>query len=122
MADYQALLKDFERENIGLLALTAEPLEDAKRMVEELNLEYPVAYGLELPRDAEKIGAFWEEKRRIFQPAGFLLNSEKKVLHATYSTWGIGRVTAEDALSTVTQLLKKGRGSVLQHPELRQTT
>lgn len=70
-------------------------------MVERERLTFPVAYGLEVPRDAEKIGAFWEERRKIIHATGFILDSEGKVLDACYSIGPIGRITAEDALSHI---------------------
>lgn len=105
MADYQAYLKHFTQENVGLLALSVDPWEKAKEMVEQLHLDFPVAYGLEVPRDAEKIGAFWEERRGIFHATDFILNAERKVVHASYSTGPLGRISAKEALS-IMQFLK----------------
>ena len=90
MADYQAYLKHFTQENVGLLALSVDPWEKAKEMVEQLHLDFPVAYGLEVPRDAEKIGAFWEERRGIFHATDFILNAERK--------HGVPRFTGDLAL------------------------
>ena len=68
-------------------------------MVDQLHLEFPVAYGLEVPRDADKIGAHWEERRGIFHVTDFMLNAERKVVHASYSTGPLGRIPAAEALS-----------------------
>jgi hypothetical protein len=57
--------------------------------------------GLKFPKDAEKIGAFWDERRRIIQPANFVLDSDKKVVDASYSIGPIGRIVAADALSHI---------------------
>jgi hypothetical protein len=61
----------------------------------------PVAYGLEVPRDAEKIGALWEERRKIIHATDFILDSDKKVVDACYSIGPIGRIVAADALSHI---------------------
>lgn len=103
MADFQAHLKEFQKEDVNLLALSVDPLEKAKETVQQLSLGFPIAHGLEAPRDAEKIGAFWEahtllkpssiadsvktgtfwqERRGVIQPTGFLLDPEVKVLDA----------------------------------------
>ncbi len=129
MADFQVHLKAFGQENVGVLALSVDPLEKATETVEELNLEFPVAYGLEAPRDAERIGAFWEDGRQfklssiadrvkvgnfwqerqgVIQPTGFLLDSERKVVDACYSIGPLGRVSPEEALRRV-QGLKRLR-------------
>ena len=65
-----------------------------------------MAYGLEAPRDAEKIGAFWDERRKIIHATDFVLDADKKVVDASYSIGPIGRITAADALSRI-QFFKK---------------
>ena len=47
------------------------PLKKPKETVDKLQLSFPVAYGLEVPRDAEKLGAFWEERRKIIHANKF---------------------------------------------------
>lgn len=101
-------MKDFEQEDVGLLALSVDPLEKATETVEELKLDFPVAYGLVVPKDADPIGAFWEERRGIFHATNFILDSDKKVVQASYSTGPVGRIVAEDALSHI-QFQKKRR-------------
>lgn len=101
MADYQAHLADFEEAGAGILALSVDPLEKAKGIVEELELEFPVAYGLQVPRDADKIGAFWEERRQILHATNFILDGSGKVVHACYATGPIGRIAAADALRSI---------------------
>ena len=89
-----------------MLALSVDPLDKAKETVDQLKLDFPVAYGLEIPRDADKIGAYWEERRKIFHATNFVLDFKRKVVHASYSTGPIGRIVAADALSHI-QFLKK---------------
>ena len=84
-----------------MIALSADSLEKAKEMLEKEKLTFPVAYGLEVPRDAEKIGAFWEERRKIIHATNFILDSDKRVVDASYSIGPIGRITAADALSHI---------------------
>ena len=91
-------MKDFEQEDVGLLALSVDPLEKATETVEELKLDFPVAYGLVMPKDADPIGAFWEERRGIFHATNFILDSDKKVVQASYSTGPVGRIVAEGRL------------------------
>jgi len=66
-----------------------------------LHLTFPVGYGLEVPRDAEKVGAFWEERRKIVHATDFILDADKKVVDASYSIGPIGRITAADALGHI---------------------
>ena len=83
-----------------------DPLDKAKETVEQHKLTFPVVYGLEVPRDADKIGAYWEERRKIVHATDFILDSDRKVADACYSVGPIGRITAEDALSHI-QFFKK---------------
>jgi peroxiredoxin len=106
LADFQSHIEEFKKENVDVLALSVDPFDKAKETVEKLQLTFPVGYGLEVPRDAEKIGAFWDEQRKIIQPANFVLDSEKKVIDASYSIGPIGRIVAADALSHI-QFFKK---------------
>ncbi len=83
------------------MALSVDPLDKAKETVEKLQLAFPVAYGLEVPRDAEKIGAFWDQQRKIIHATDFVLDSDKKVIDASYSIGPIGRIVAADALGHI---------------------
>ena len=101
MADFQSHVEAFKTENVDVVALSVDPLDKAKETVEKLQLTFPVAYGLEVPRDAEKVGAFWEERRKIIHATNFILDSDKKVVDACYSIGPIGRIVAVDALSHI---------------------
>ena len=86
--------------------MSVDPFDKARETVEKLQLTFSVAYGLEVPRDAEKVGAFWEERRKIIHATDFILDSDKRVVDACYSIGAIGRIIAADALSHI-QFLKK---------------
>ena len=101
MADFQSHLEDFKTEHVDVIALSVDPLEKASETVMQLKLVFPVAYGLTVPRDADKIGAFWEERRKIIHATDFILDSKKKVVDACYSIGPIGRIVAADALSHI---------------------
>jgi hypothetical protein len=75
--------------------------------VEEGQLTYPLAWGLKVPDDAERIGADWDAKRKIIQPSEFIVGRERRVLHATYSTGPIGRIDPGDALALIRFLKSK---------------
>jgi len=94
-------MEEFKKENVDIVALAVDPLDKAKETVQKLQLTFPVAYGLEVPRDAEKIGAFWDQQRKIIHATDFVLDSDKKVVDASYSIGPIGRIVAADALSHI---------------------
>ena len=101
MADFESHIEEFKKENVEVVALSVDPLDKASETVEKLHLSFPVAYGLEAPRDADKVGAFWEERRKIIHATDFILDSDKKVVDASYSIGPIGRIVAADAISHI---------------------
>ena len=101
LADYQAHMDEFKSENVDVVALSVDPLDKAKETVDKLQLAFPLAYGLEVPRDADKIGAFWEERRKILHATNFILDADRRVCDASYSIGPIGRIVAADALSHI---------------------
>jgi hypothetical protein len=76
-------------------------LDKAKEMVERTGATFPIAYGLKVPEDADKVGAYWEERRGIFHATNFTIDSNGKVLQACFATGPIGRISAADALSSI---------------------
>ncbi len=61
---------------------------------------FAIAYGV-TREQAEAIGAWWEERRAIVQPAEFLLDREGKALSSTYSSGPIGRLDAADVVKHI---------------------
>ena len=101
MADYQAQIVEFKKENVDVIALSVDPLDKAKEMVEKSGAAFPIGYGLKVPEDADKVGAYWEERRGIVHATGFIIDSDKKVMQACFATGPIGRIAAEDALRSI---------------------
>jgi peroxiredoxin len=99
LADYQSNFAAFKERGISVIGLSVDPLDKAREIVEQTKLDFPLAYGLKVPEDAERVGAWWDEKRPMIQPSEFILGRSGKVLSATYSTGPIGRLRAEDVLT-----------------------
>jgi peroxiredoxin len=81
-----------------IVAASVDPLDKAKIVADEVG--FPVAYGV-TREQADAIGAWWEERRGIVQPAEFLLDREGKVLSSSYSSGPIGRVDAADVIKHI---------------------
>jgi peroxiredoxin len=81
-----------------IVAASVDPLDKAKIVADEVG--FPVAYGV-TREQADAIGAWWEERRGIVQPAEFLLDREGKVLSSTYSSGPIGRVDVADVIKHI---------------------
>ena len=100
-------MEQFKQENVDVIALSVDPLDKAKEMVQRVNATFPVAYGLQVPQDAEKVGAYWEERRKIIHATNFIVDPDSKVTQACYSTGPIGRIVAQDALRSIATAKKR---------------
>jgi peroxiredoxin len=101
VADYQAHLEEFKQENAEIIALSVDPLDKAKEMIDRTGATFPIGYGLKVPEDADKVGAYWEERRGIVHATNFTLGPDRKILQACFATGPIGRIAAVDALSSI---------------------
>lgn len=84
-----------------MIALSVDPLEKAREMAERTGAAFPIGYGLKVPDDADKVGAYWEARRGIIHATNFTLGPDKEILQACFATGPIGRITAADALSSI---------------------
>jgi peroxiredoxin len=101
LADFQAHISEFKQENADVIALSVDPIDKAKEMVEKTGATFPVAYGLKVPEDADKVGAYSEDRRKIIHATNFIIDSDKKVTQACFAMGPIGRIIALDALSSI---------------------
>lgn len=95
----------FEKERAALAAVRAsivaasvDPLDKASEVA--ATVRFPVAYGV-TREQADAIGAWWEDRRSIVQPAEFVLDASGRVVSATYSSGPIGRVDAADVVRLI---------------------
>ena len=84
-----------------MVALSVDPLDKAQEMVERAGASFPIGYGLKVPEDAEKVGAYWEGRRGIIHATGFTLGPDHRILQACFATGPIGRIVAADALNSI---------------------
>lgn len=101
MADFEERWSDFKNRDVKLLAASVDSLEDAIKTAGDLNLSFPVGYGLDAKEFSEATGAFWEEKRNIIHATEFIINPEGEVAYAVYSTGPIGRYKADDCIRLI---------------------
>lgn len=94
-------MAELKKLGVEVLAASVDNEQDARRMVEETGVTFPVAYGLDPERISELTGAFWETKRRILHATGFLIKPDGTLAHAVYATGPIGRYTASDVIKNV---------------------
>ena len=94
-------MDEFKSEDSDVIALSVDPLDKAKEMAERTGATFTIGYGLKVPEDADKVGAYWETRRGIIHATNFTLDPDRKILQACFATGPIGRITAADALSSI---------------------
>ena len=100
MADFSGHQEEFREGGIDLVALSVDKEEHARKMVEKHKLTFPVIYGLDVRKEADKIGAYFDSENGYLQPANFILR-DRKVVNATYSSGPLGRLQAQHVLMLV---------------------
>jgi peroxiredoxin len=98
LAAFEKARPDLEALGIKVVAASVDPLDKAKEVAAELS--YPVGYGVTRAM-ADRLGAWWEERRSILQPSEFVVGADGKVRVSTYSSGPIGRMDPADVIRLV---------------------
>ena len=81
-----------------IVAASVDPIDKAREVAGEVS--FPIGYGV--TRDiADRIGAFWEDRRNIIQPAEFLLGADDKIVASSYSDGPLGRIDGADVVKLI---------------------
>ena len=89
MAGFEEKRRDIEALGGRIVAGSVDARDKAAETAAQLS--YPLAYGM-TRADAERIGAWWEDRRGIIQPANFIVGHDGTVKASTYSSAQIGRM------------------------------
>jgi peroxiredoxin len=108
LADFKQHKAEFDALDAQIVALSADREQEARGTVDQLGLEFKVLYGLDPETTSRAIGCYTgeHEGKPHIQPAGFILGSDGRIVHAMYSSGKVGRLTASDALTIVKDLRK----------------
>jgi peroxiredoxin len=98
LAAFSDLKAEFDAMGTSILAASADPLNKASETQD--GIEFPIAYGV-TQEQADSVGGWWEDRRKIIQPSEFIIGSNGSVVSATYSTGPVGRLMPEDALKLI---------------------
>lgn len=101
MADVQSHAAEFARENVDVVAASVDSQDDARSVVRELGITFPVAYGLDALPFARTYGAFYDATDPYVHATGFVLDPRGEIVVASYSTGAIGRLVAADVLAVI---------------------
>jgi peroxiredoxin len=105
---FQAGLAKLAEDDIGVISLSADPLDQALAVVTEHRLQFPVAHGASVDRIAAALGVYYEppspHRPSHLHSAGFVLGPGGRVLLAVYSSGAIGRLVWQDVLGLIKYL------------------
>ena len=98
MAGFEKARPELDKVGTKVVAASVDPLDKARETAAELG--YPLGYGA-TREDADRIGAWWEDRRGIIQPSQFVVGGDGKVIASTYSSGPIGRIEPGDVLKLI---------------------
>jgi peroxiredoxin len=100
---FQRKLSEFEKLGVRIIAISADPLDEAKQTVEKHRLTFPVLYGASPASIAKTFGAYMDnnEHGAYVNSTDFILQPNGTVAIAVYSSGAIGRIFPDDALGLI---------------------
>jgi peroxiredoxin len=98
LAGFEKARPELDKLGAKVVAASVDPLDKARETAAELG--YPLGYGA-TREDADRIGAWWEDRRGIIQPSQFVLGADGKVIASTYSSGPIGRIEPGDVVKLI---------------------
>ena len=101
LADFQSLIKEFEAEQISIIAGSVDPAEKASETVEKNGITFPIAYGMNAEETSRITGAYYDKDRQYVHATGFLIRPDNTIETVCYSSGTIGRFVAQDLLNLV---------------------
>lgn len=101
MADFQSLVKEFEAEQISIIAGSVDQAEKASDTVKKNGITFPIAYGMNAEEASRITGAYYDKDRQYIHATGFLIRPGNTIETVCYSSGTIGRFGAQDLLNLV---------------------
>lgn len=101
MADFQSLVKEFETEQISIIAGSVDPAEKASETVKKNGITFPIAYGMNAEETSRITGAYYDNDRQYIHATGFLIRPDNTIETVCYSSGTIGRFGAQSLLNLV---------------------
>ena len=98
MADFQRAIPDFDERGAQVIAASTDNADDARSLVSEAGLTFPIGYGLDAEEISSKLGSYYHRKRGFLHATSFLLHPDGTVAVACYSSGAMGRLTPGECL------------------------
>jgi alkyl hydroperoxide reductase subunit AhpC len=98
LVGFAKLKQEFDAIGAKVVAASVDPIDKAREVANEVS--FPVGYGV-TRAIADTLGAWWEDRRSIIQPAEFIVGADGKVVVSSYSDGPLGRIDAADAMRLI---------------------
>jgi len=98
LVGFEKLKQEFDAIGAKIVTASIDPIDKAREVA--VDVSFPVGYGVTREM-ADKIGAWWEDRRSIIQPSEFILGADGKVIVSSYSDGPLGRIDAADAIKLI---------------------
>lgn len=84
-----------------VVALSVDDEKTSTELVARLRIPFPVGFGADAAGIAALTGAFVGEQAAYLQSTGFVLDRQRRILVAAYSSGAIGRLLPDDVIGFV---------------------
>lgn len=89
---------------VSVYAAAVDSVEQTQEVIDS-GISFPVGWGVD--RDtADRIGAWWEERRNHIQPSEFLIRRDGRIVQSSYSSGPLARTHPDDVETLVKFLIK----------------
>lgn len=106
LEDFQKNLDRFRSNDVQIVALSADPEEEARKTAQTNDLGFPVGFGVDPRTIRDTLGAYLGEDGGFIQATSFILSPEGRVALAVYSSGAVGRLVSRDALGFIDYMRK----------------
>jgi peroxiredoxin len=83
---------------VKVVAASVDPIDKAREIA--AGVSFPIGYGVTRAM-ADQIGAWWEDRRQIVQPAEFVLGADGKIMHSSYSSGPLARTDPMEVIRLI---------------------
>lgn len=100
---FQRKLPEFEKLGVRIIAISADPLDEAQQTVAKHHLTFPVLYGANPASTAKRFGAYMDKNAHgtYVNSTDFILQPDGAIAVAVYSSGAIGRIVPDDAFGYI---------------------
>ena len=84
-----------------VLALSVDDWEHARKMRDKHEITFRLGYGVDAVAFARATGCFYDEDDLYLHASSYILRPDGTIASAVYSTGGVGRLRADEALEQV---------------------